>query len=72
MRKVNLEDTLKLHCNVAEYDKNAIIFAMKDACRQVLELAAENIKADALERFGTDISDCWDEDSIINTIKQVE
>lgn len=31
-----------------------------------LEAASIKIKTDALETFGTDIPDCWDEDSILN------
>lgn len=48
------------------------ISSMKEACRQTLKLAAEKIKSDALEDFGTETPDCWNSYSIIDTINQVE
>ena len=44
--------------------------AMKEACRQVLELAAENAKAfDTIHSWNTPSIDAQ---SILNTIKQIE
>lgn len=64
-RKVNLEEILKLYCNVAEYDKETILKAIKHACTQILELAAENAEVHE-ELF------IVDKQSILNTINQVE
>ena len=78
-RKVNLEEIvndfgfikgISIHSHTATIHDN-LKAAMKEACRQVLILATEKIKSDAMETFGTDINDCWDEQSIINTIKQI-
>ena len=78
-RKINLEEVLKIHCNVAEYDKTSIINAMKYACRKTLELAAENAKtvSKKIEYTGVRAGgyytiDIVDKKSILDTIKQVE
>lgn len=46
-------------------DLNRILESMKQACSQCLDLAAENIKTQALEDFGSECQDCWTEDSIL-------
>lgn len=81
-RKINLEEILceAFHNNgipkpthtLAEITQKAVKDAMKDAIKQALELAAENIKSDAMETYCTDIPDCWNIDSITNTINQIE
>lgn len=68
-RKVNLEEILEKHRQM--FIKNSvkhpdyIMDAMKEACRQVLELAAENAEVHE-ELF------IVDKQSILNTINQVE
>ena len=68
-RKVNLEEILEKHGQM--FIKNSvkhpdyIMDAMKEACRQTLELAAENAEVHE-ELF------IVDKQSIINTINQVE
>ena len=75
---VNLEEILKkeliptVFAGSSEMTFNATLRAMKEACRQVLELAAEKIKSDALEEYGSEVPDCWSEQSILDTINQVE
>lgn len=67
MKKINLEEIAKRH--IEDYnllvDKQEIVNAMKEACKQALELAAEN--AEIVHR-----TDYIDNDSIINTINQIE
>ena len=77
-KKINLEEILKLHCNVAEYDKDAIILAMKKACSQILELAAENATLKTIKTsdgVSGIILPTWKEvinkQSILNTIEQI-
>ena len=67
-RKINLEkilqskiDTVTLNGNPV-YHKFQIINAMKEACKQLLELAAENAYITTKDEI----------DGILNTIKQVE
>ena len=85
-RRINLEEILDKHFHlytaysvrnkegkfISVIDKKGAIEAMKEACIQALELAAINIKLDAIETYGTDIPDCWNIDSITNTINQIE
>ncbi len=52
--------------------KSVIYGWMKEAIKQALELAAINIKLNAMETYGTDIPNCWDIDSITNTLNQIE
>lgn len=49
-----------------------IMDCMRESCKQALELAAVNIKSDAMETYGSDVPDCWSEESILNTINQIE
>ena len=90
-REVNLEEILEKHRQM--FIKNSvkhpdyIMDAMKEACRQILELAAENAKINWVENnvemeSDTDFSfrdndGNWckiniNEQSILNTIKQVK
>ena len=46
--------------------------AIKEACRQVLELAAENAKVIKNEHTSQILSNLIDKQSILNTINQVE
>ena len=75
-RKINLEEILNKELNIlsirVEQIEKSALKAMKEACRQVLELAAEKIKSDALEEYGSEVPDCWSEQSILDTINQVE
>ena len=75
-RKINLEEILKRFSHVDHgavedfwFTEN-VIKAMKEACRQTLELAAENAEAHGSScGFGS----YWvDKQSILDTIKQVE
>lgn len=79
-RKINLEEIAKLEFPEKEsgysfetlnaVTKNLIIRAMKEACRQTLELAAENAKTKQDPDFY-----CLqnvDKKSITNTINQIE
>lgn len=45
---------------------------MKEAVQQALELAAEKIKSDAMEDFGSEVPDCWNDQSILDTINLIE
>ena len=73
-RKINLEkilqskiDTVTLNGNPV-YHKFQIINAMKEACKQLLELAAENATYDWNDHEDIII----DKQSILDTIKQIE
>lgn len=73
MKKINLEEILNKHSDVKDsYPTFGIIDAMKDACKQALELAAEN--AVTVHRFdGAHGCEFYTEkDSILNTINQIE
>ena len=77
-RKIILEEILHSKSDTKTlseefvYHEFQIIQAMKEACKQVLELAAKKIKSDALEEYGSEVPDCWSEQSILDTINQVE
>lgn len=87
MKQINLEEILKSKINEAigsttilnEFEFNikkdaAILEAMKEACKQVLELAAEN--AEGVIHYPRYDDDCYDcsvnKTSILNTINQVK
>ena len=76
MQKINLEEILNKELNIlsisVEQIEKSALKAMKEACKQILELAAEKIKSDALEEYGSEVPDCWSEQSILDTINQVE
>ena len=72
-RKINLEEILNKELNIlsisVEQIEKSALKAMKEACKQVLELAAENATYDFTEN-GRGIY--VDKQSIIDTINQVE
>lgn len=74
-KKIKLEEILDFYCCVPDYDKVAILNAMKDACRKTLELAAENAttKKEMIPIVGVfkTIGEV-NKQSIIDTIKQVQ
>ena len=87
MKKVNLEEILNKHFNlytaysvknregklVNVVDKEGALKAMKEACRQVLELAAENAELDSEdENDMTGVIVSVNRQSITDTINQVE
>ena len=65
-----LDNYLEVDCDYS-YTRESILMAMKEACRQTLELAAENATTlkdnDPNMNFYT-----IDKQSILNTINQVE
>jgi len=77
-KQINLEEILKsyltleaMRANNSNYTYNMVLAAMKEACRQTLELAVENVEAYYyydMEQYEANIN----EESILNTIKQVE
>lgn len=87
--KINLEEILKkqlipvIHANNPDLTFNATIRAMKEACSQILELAAENSKIE-IKSVGEEliITDVYQQDnytriqvnlkSILNTINEIE
>ena len=92
-RKINLEDLLINHCNnnmlhwinEAEYRKSFLLDAMKDAIKQALELAVENIgfiettteelnSKDYMPFITADDNTIWtfDKQSILDTINQIK
>ena len=84
LKKINLEEILNQHLKykiVLELDDDDLMLiktAMKDACNQVLELAAENAKAnDFIEdsnipALTPNIDIKVNKQSILNTINQIE
>jgi NOL1/NOP2/fmu family ribosome biogenesis protein len=80
-KKINLDEILKSHltleamrANNSDYTYNMVLAAMKEACRQTLELAYENSKSGYIGRdvYGDKIYTYVDKESILNTIKQVK
>jgi hypothetical protein len=82
-RKINLEEILKTiafeesekgnSSSFSVQEMNVINLAMKEACRQVLELAAENADTKYLPLLNSNESiEVVDKQSILNTINQVE
>ena len=77
-KKIKLEEILKnelipiVFSNSPEMTFNATIRAMKEACKQVLELAAENATAGLFETDDSLGEIIVNKQSILNTIKQVE
>ena len=76
-RKINLEEILNSHLKfssalpIVGINKHFVILAMKEACRQTLELAAENAGAWCYAE-GNEPEYGVDKQSILNTIKQIE
>lgn len=82
-RKINLEEILNKELNIlsirVEQIEKSALKAMKEACKQVLELAADNAKAEIhTEWEGNTGSEYYtdyaviDKRSILDTINQVE
>ena len=74
-RKINLEEIINTLPSVCIGYKNSIKDAMKEACRQTLELAAENAdtEKEILHESGVLKSvGVVDKQSILNTINQIE
>ena len=82
MKTVNLEEILKSYltieammANNPDYTFNMVLSAMKEACRQTLELAAENAKS---VDIGCLTDEWWvpydiiDKQSILDTINQIQ
>ena len=62
-RKINLEEILENHIDLNDLPVvHSIVSAMKEACKQLLELAAENAYITTKDKI----------DGILNTTKQVE
>ena len=62
-RKINLEEILENHIDLNDLPVvHPIVSAMKEACKQLLELVAENAYITTKDEI----------DGILNTIKQVE
>ena len=62
-RKINLEEILENHIDLNDLPVvHSIVSAMKEACKQLLKLAAENAYITTKDEI----------DGILNTIKQVE
>lgn len=76
MKKVNLEKILKVSCDCRYLGKQTheeVLQAMKEACIQTLELAAE--KAEARATYKRDLLDGnaeVDKQSILNTINLIQ
>lgn len=80
-RKINLEEIMQEHvdphCFLKKECYERVIEAMKEACKQTLELAAENAKKnamvwDAQSSMWTPESNKINKQSILDTIKQIE
>lgn len=90
-RKVNLKKIISKHYNLnKDEDGNSIFYewevirAIKEACRQILELAAENAEVRVTENALIEEGSCYttyddgvisatsDKQSILDTIKQIE
>ena len=62
-RKINLEEILENHIDLNDLPVvHSIVSAMKEACKQLLELAAENAYITTKDEI----------DGILDTIKQIE
>ena len=72
-RKVNLEEIMQQHVDPHCFSRKgcyeAVIDAMREACRQVLELASENV---TMYEAGAYLGRVVNKQSITNTINQVE
>ena len=87
MDKINLEKIIRSHFNASYYDSIAdlidkrattddITDIIKDACRQVLERAADNAKMDVVvlrqDEIAIEFGNVINKQSILNTINEVE
>lgn len=67
-QEINLEEVLnKYSIYLSPYVKEHLQLkaAIKELIYKALDLAAENIKSQALEDFGSECPDCWSENSIL-------
>ncbi len=74
MKKINLEEILNPFIAMDDVDssaKQAVLEAMKEACRQILELAAENAVCEE-SQYGDEYNCLVNPQSILDTIKQIE
>jgi len=73
-RKINLKEILNLYMfEDFDVDKHeSYILAMEEACRQTLELAAENAKIEKVQIDYKKFVNVVSKQSILETIKQVE
>lgn len=80
-KEINLSEILNKHLsacyivhNIKISDKyqTHLIAAMREVAEKTLELASEKIKSDAIETCGSDVPDCWSDQSILNTINQIK
>lgn len=71
-RKINLEEILNNCVHIDDEIKPMVKNAMREACRQVLELAAENAEVKILYIHQDCMDYGIDEQSILNTINQIE
>lgn len=67
---LTLEDKQSIKNGIICFSFEEILSAMKEACRQTLELAAENARCDA--PYGVDVSHMISKQSILDTINQIE
>ena len=73
MKEINVYEIIKKHSNICFDDYEGVEDAIKDACQQVLELAAENAFASPV--YDRDIltdSCVVDKQSILDVINQVK
>ena len=84
LEKINLEEILKQHSNICIDDRENVVEAMKEACKQILELAAENGEVRITENALIEEGSCYicyddgvitariDRKSILDTINQID
>ena len=61
-----------MNANKPDYTFNMVLSAMKEACRQTLELTAENAKIEKVQIDYKKFVNVVSKQSILDTIKQVE
>lgn len=73
MKEINVYEIIKKHSNICFDDYEGVEDAIKDACQQVLELAAENAFASPVydRDILTDLC-IVDKQSILDVINQVK
>ena len=72
MKEINLEEIVR-SSNVIFKERGqyeSVLELMREACRQTLELAAENVRCDA--PYGVDVSHMINRQSILDTINQIK
>lgn len=79
MKTIILEEILKsylttevMNANKPDYTFNMVLSAMKEACKQTLELASKNAKIEKVQIDYKKFVNVVSKQSILNTIKQVE